>query len=239
MGAHTRPKGMHRGEAAPLLDIDLRKAGAATGVAVVVAGGAVAFAAPAGAATPDDFARLRVCESGNRYTANTGNGYYGAYQFNLQTWRGQGLTGLPSDASPAVQDAAAANLQAQRGWQPWPACSRKLGLGSSNGIVAASASNVVLTTRTASAKQRWVATTPPVFSGVVLTRDLVGEKRSDVAAWQAEMKLRGWQIKVDGRFGAQSARIAQRFANEKHLTPVAPGTVDESVWNAAWTLPVT
>jgi hypothetical protein len=238
MGAHTRPKGMHRGDAAPLLDIDLRKAGAATGVAVVVAGSAVAFAAPAGAATPDDFARLRVCESNNRYTTNTGNGYYGAYQFSLQTWRGMGLTGLPSDASPAAQDAAAQKLQAARGWQPWPGCSRKLGLGGSRGIVAASASNVVVT-RVASVKQRWVASTPPPFTGVVLTRDLVGEKRADVAAWQAEMRLRGWPIKVDGRFGGQSARIAQRFATEKHLTPVAPGAVDETVWNAAWTMPVT
>jgi len=48
------------------------------------------------------------------YTANTGNGYYGAYQFLQPTWdntvRAMGrldLVGVrPSDASPADQDAA-------------------------------------------------------------------------------------------------------------------------------------
>lgn len=48
------------------------------------------------------------------YTANTGNGYYGAYQFLLSTWNNtvramgrEDLVGvLPSDAAPADQDAA-------------------------------------------------------------------------------------------------------------------------------------
>lgn len=73
-------------------------------------------------------ARLRHCEASGNYGANTGNGYYGAYQFDLRTWRGLGLSGLPSVAPPAVQDAAAATLQAKRGWSPWPACSARLGL---------------------------------------------------------------------------------------------------------------
>ena len=69
-----------------------------------------------------------MCESSGNYATNTGNGYYGAYQFNLATWRGLGYTGLPSNAAPAVQDQAAQKLYDQRGWQPWPACSAKLGL---------------------------------------------------------------------------------------------------------------
>ncbi len=84
----------------------------------------------ASAATDDDFARLRACESSGDYSTNTGNGYYGAYQFDLRTWRGLGYAGLPSVAAPAVQDEAAVRLQEQRGWQPWPACSIKLGLRS-------------------------------------------------------------------------------------------------------------
>ncbi len=71
---------------------------------------------------------LRMCESGNNYSENTGNGYYGAYQFALSTWYGLGFTGLPSNAPPAVQDEAAAQLQAQSGWGQWPACSAALGL---------------------------------------------------------------------------------------------------------------
>jgi uncharacterized protein YabE (DUF348 family) len=49
---------------------------------------------------------LRDCESGGNYQDDTGNGYYGAYQFSLGTWERLGLSGLPSDASPSVQDQA-------------------------------------------------------------------------------------------------------------------------------------
>lgn len=71
---------------------------------------------------------LRVCESGDDYAANTGNGFYGAYQFLLSTWYSLGFTGLPSDASPATQDRAAEELQAEAGWGQWPVCSAELGL---------------------------------------------------------------------------------------------------------------
>jgi resuscitation-promoting factor RpfB len=80
--------------------------------------------APAGG----PWAELRQCESGGNYAEDTGNGYYGAYQFAAATWHGLGLPGLPNQASPAAQDAAAAELQARSGWGQWPACSRKLGL---------------------------------------------------------------------------------------------------------------
>lgn len=71
---------------------------------------------------------LRVCESGDNYAEDTGNGYYGAYQFSLATWYGLGYSGLPSAAPPAVQDEAAETLQAEAGWGQWPTCSAELGL---------------------------------------------------------------------------------------------------------------
>ena len=74
------------------------------------------------------FAALRKCESGGNYKIATGNGYYGAYQFDPRTWRSLGYSGLPSDAPPEVQDEAARKLLAKAGWGQWPACSRKLGL---------------------------------------------------------------------------------------------------------------
>jgi resuscitation-promoting factor RpfB len=74
------------------------------------------------------WAALRQCESGGNYATDTGNGYYGAYQFSASTWHGLGLSGLPSQAPPATQDAAAVELQARSGWGQWPACSRRLGL---------------------------------------------------------------------------------------------------------------
>jgi uncharacterized protein YabE (DUF348 family) len=49
---------------------------------------------------------LRTCESGGNYADDTGNGYYGAYQFSLGTWERLGYGGLPNDAAPAVQDQA-------------------------------------------------------------------------------------------------------------------------------------
>jgi hypothetical protein len=69
--------------------------------------------------------KLRHCESGGRYHINTGNGYYGAYQFAASTWHGLGFHGLPSKAKAKTQDAAARRLHAKQGWHPWPVCSKK------------------------------------------------------------------------------------------------------------------
>jgi peptidoglycan hydrolase-like protein with peptidoglycan-binding domain len=74
------------------------------------------------------WACIRQHESGGNYATNTGNGYYGAYQFALSTWRALGGAGLPSSASPAVQDAMAQKLQAQSGWGQWPVTSRMCGV---------------------------------------------------------------------------------------------------------------
>ncbi len=78
--------------------------------------------------SPQAFAALRECESGGNYQDNTGNGYYGAYQFSLATWSGLGFSGLPSAASPSTQDQAAQIEQRQSGWSAWPECSLILGL---------------------------------------------------------------------------------------------------------------
>jgi len=82
-----------------------------------------ASADPAGTA----WAKLRMCESSGRYNTNTGNGYYGAYQFDLPTWRSVGGAGRPDQASPREQDHRALYLYRMRGWQPWE-CAGKLGL---------------------------------------------------------------------------------------------------------------
>jgi hypothetical protein len=105
---------------------------AMAGATVVGAGAAeVASATPAYAAAPptaENFARLRQCESRNNYWANTGNGFYGAYQFSASTWRALGYSGTPNQFPWWAQDDAAARLQAQRGWSPWPGCARALRL---------------------------------------------------------------------------------------------------------------
>jgi uncharacterized protein YabE (DUF348 family) len=71
--------------------------------------------------------QLRSCEGS--YTSNTGNGYYGAYQFNLGAWNSYKPAGAPSRpdlASPAQQDQAAHNYYLASGWGPWPVCGASL-----------------------------------------------------------------------------------------------------------------
>jgi len=83
--------------------------------------------APEGYPTNAQLYSLRVCESGDDYSINTGNGYYGAYQFSPITWWWLGYAGYPHDAAPWVQDEAARYLWSLMGWSPWPACARYLG----------------------------------------------------------------------------------------------------------------
>jgi hypothetical protein len=76
----------------------------------------------------DVWAKLRLCEAGGNYARNSGNGYYGAYQYNIGTWANFMGYARPDLAPPAVQDEKARLTQAARGWAPWPSCARKLGL---------------------------------------------------------------------------------------------------------------
>jgi hypothetical protein len=80
-------------------------------------------------ASTDSFAdqmhRLRVCESSNNYRANTGNGYYGAYQYAPATWTHLGYAGRPDQASYKTQDAATTKLHSRQGWKPWPGCAKR------------------------------------------------------------------------------------------------------------------
>lgn len=69
---------------------------------------------------------LRQCESGGNYATNTGNGYYGAYQYDISTWANYGGYARPDLAPPAVQDAKAQETFAARGSSPWPVCGRFL-----------------------------------------------------------------------------------------------------------------
>ena len=87
---------------------------------------ATAEAGQAGAAgssaAPGHLQAIASCESGGNYSTNTGNGFYGAYQFTQSTWESVGGTGNPAAASPAEQDKRAAMLYAQQGSSPWPVC---------------------------------------------------------------------------------------------------------------------
>ena len=57
------------------------------------------------------------------YRAGGMEPFGGAWQFDVVTWHGLGYSGLPNEASPAVQDAAAFQLYLERGYQPWQTAS--------------------------------------------------------------------------------------------------------------------
>ena len=69
---------------------------------------------------------LATCESGDDPSANTGNGFYGMYQFTESTWESMGGSGLPSDASAATQTALAEQLYNSSGAGNWPVCGKNL-----------------------------------------------------------------------------------------------------------------
>jgi hypothetical protein len=70
--------------------------------------------------------KLVECESSGNPRAVNPAGYYGLFQFDLQTWRSVGGTGNPADASASEQYMRAKRLYAERGAQPWPVCGRFL-----------------------------------------------------------------------------------------------------------------
>jgi hypothetical protein len=65
---------------------------------------------------------IAACESGGNPQTDTGNGFYGKYQFTLDTWQAIGGAGNPAQASEAEQDRRAAALLAQAGAGQWPVC---------------------------------------------------------------------------------------------------------------------
>lgn len=56
------------------------------------------------------------------YTANTGNGFYGRYQFTMSSWRAVGGRGMPHQAAPIEQDVRAVRLLWKQGRGAWPVC---------------------------------------------------------------------------------------------------------------------
>lgn len=74
-----------------------------------------------------NWSALAQCESGGRANVVDASGtYHGLYQFDVQTWRSVGGSGVPSQASAAEQTKRAQILYSQRGSQPWPVCGARL-----------------------------------------------------------------------------------------------------------------
>ena len=69
-----------------------------------------------------DWDAVAQCESGGRWNADTGNGFYGGLQFKQSTWDENGGFGNPATASRDQQIAVANRVLATQGPGAWPKC---------------------------------------------------------------------------------------------------------------------
>ncbi|MEU0407563.1 transglycosylase family protein [Streptomyces griseorubiginosus] len=104
---------------------------------LTVTAGGVGIAVPligtgtAHAADVDTWNKVAACESGNNWSINTGNGYYGGLQFTRSTWEAYGGTRYAARADLATKDqqiAVAEKVLDGQGPGAWPTCSVRAGL---------------------------------------------------------------------------------------------------------------
>ncbi len=242
-GRHRRPAARPATSRARVIRTSVAGATIAAGAA-----GAVMGASPASA---DIYSQIRNCESGGNYSTNTGNGYYGAYQFSQSTWNSLGLGGTPSSASPATQDAAAAQLAARSGFGQWPVCGA--GGGSAAAAPSYSAPQRSYTPQQSYAPQQSyvpqrqtyyapqasrsyqrpavaVQQAPSVYP--FFTTALVSQVRADVRKWQQAMADRHYAIAADGQYGPKSEAVAKKFQHDKGL--LVDGIVGPQTWRATF-----
>ncbi|SDI07164.1 Putative peptidoglycan binding domain-containing protein [Actinokineospora alba] len=188
----------------------------------VVAGSGAAADPPAA-----DWAELRMCESSNRYTVNTGSGYYGAYQFDLPTWSSVGGKGYPHEAAPAEQDYRALYLYRMRGWQPWE-CAGMRGLQPDP-----DARSKRVPTYAESAYIGGGSTAPPnampPWPGVVY---VFGDCAPALRRWQLRMNVHGYQFQGSGCYFAETERAVLALQRANGIT--ASGKLGPKTWRAAW-----
>lgn len=65
----------------------------------------------------------------------------------------------------------------------------------------------------------------------------LAKDRDEVRQWQQRMRDRGWTIAVDGRFGADSEKVARLF--QKQLGILQDGRVGANTWRESWEADVT
>ncbi|QRP17907.1 transglycosylase family protein [Corynebacterium striatum] len=93
--------------------------------------GVAALATPAANAAPvSAWDQVAACESGGNWQVNTGNGYYGGFQFSAQTWSGFGGQQYAPTADQVTKEqqiAVAEQVLAAQGAGAWPNCGGPVG----------------------------------------------------------------------------------------------------------------
>lgn len=109
---------------------------ATLGLSALLSVGLVAVSPGAGATTTV-WDAMASCESGGRWSINSGNGYYGGLQFSSSTWRafgGQAYAETADLATKNQQIYIAQQVLKGQGPGAWPTCSVRAGLTVENGL---------------------------------------------------------------------------------------------------------
>ena len=220
----------------------LRTAVAGGLVATVAAGVVLTGVAASADPSANTWYRLRMCESSDNYRTNTGNGHYGAYQFDLSTWRSVGGSGYPNLAPKAEQDARALILYRERGWQPWQ-CAGILGLqedsdarsGRTGDISVHSGGSTSGGSRSSGSTSSKPVTTSrgiPAFPGGAHWYTY-GETSSRIKIFQDQMHKRGFFPVGTGQYGPNTRRMVEQLQRLNGLVP--NGYIGPNTWRLAWT----
>ncbi|PXY29322.1 transglycosylase [Prauserella sp. PE36] len=198
-------------------------------VAGVALGLPVALSVPAaGDPSPDTWAKLRMCESTDRYTVNTGNGYYGAYQFDLPTWRSVGGTGRPDQATRAEQDYRALYLYRMRGWQPWE-CAGMLGLVNDRDARSKVKPSYSDSAYISGSKPAPAKPVKPAWPGVVYA---YGDCAPELRAFQLRMNAFGYGFQGTGCYYEKTRKAVLELQRANGIND--SGRLGPKTWKAAW-----
>lgn len=196
---------------------------AALAAGLVVLGQGTASADP----STNDWKQLRLCESSDDYSANTGNGYYGAYQFDLPTWRSVGGSGRPDQASRADQDLRALTLYRMRGWSPW-ICAALVGLKEdADGGSGVKPGGVTTPTPTKPTPTK--PSGKPAYPGLIKP----GAYNASLKAFQNRLEAMGYGT-FDGTGWLGGKTIAGIKKLQKKMNRKQDGVLGSAVWAGAW-----
>jgi resuscitation-promoting factor RpfA len=204
----------------------------AVAAAIMSASAQLLLAAPASADPPAaDWQTLRRCESGGDYTIVATHGdYYGAYQFDLPTWRSVGGRGYPHQATPREQDYRALYLYRMRGWQPWT-CASIHGLredaDARSERVPTYAESAYLADP--SATPATATTTAPPWPGIVFDQ---GDCHPALRTWQLRMNTHGFAFQGTGCYHAETRHAVLALQRANGIK--ASGLLGPKTWDAAW-----
>ncbi|HEX5403351.1 MAG TPA: transglycosylase family protein [Pseudonocardiaceae bacterium] len=183
--------------------------------------------------TLNSWTQLRNCESGGNYTIVAVNGHYGAYQFDLTTWRSVGGTGKPNQATPAEQDYRALYLYRMRGWQPWT-CARNLHLpgdrdAKSRRKPTHTQSAYMSGPHTTPTPPKPTTTTAPAWPGKVYN---YGDCDPPLSTWQRRMNTYGYTFEGTGCYYTKTKTAVLAVQRANHIKD--SGLLGPKTWLAAW-----